>query len=346
MIVKYIKPAVWSCLLAVLFTGCSFSEKANVQSVYGYSMGTSYSIKVVASLNEAQNLQIGIEGVLSDINQRMSTYLARSDIALFSEQPVGEPLTVDLKTGQVVDAALRIARQTDGAFDPTIAPLVNLWGFGPTPQQSALPSDESIAAELQRVGFEAVSVNLEERWISKTADRELDLSAIAKGYAVDEMARYLNDKGFDSYLVEVGGEMRFSGQKPDGGLWRIAIEKPDPEIRTPFRLLELTDLAIATSGDYRNYMEVDGQRYSHTIDPKTGYPIDHELASVTVVMDSCMEADAYATAFNVMGREKTLQLAEELSIAVYLIYRQDGDFRTQQSTEFTELFGDDQVTAL
>lgn len=339
MKLSVLKPVLQYGLLAVLLTGCRFSEEPEIQSLFGYSMGTSYSIKLVSTLNESRNLQIGVEGVLSDINQRMSTYLPRSDLSRFGELAVGESLPVDPKTVAVVSKALEIAEQTDGAFDPTIAPLVDLWGFGPTARQSALPGQDRIQRALATVGYDGVSVDVENQVLNKHADRSLDLSAIAKGYAVDQVAQFLEAKGFSDFLVEVGGEMRFSGQKPNGEPWRIAIEKPDPSSRSPFRLLEMQNYAVATSGDYRNYIEVDGKRYSHTIDPTSGYPIDHDLASVTVVMDSGMEADAYATAFSVMGREQALVKAQEWDVAVFLIYRDGNEFKTEQSARFTELFG-------
>lgn len=333
------KPALIACLLAGFLAGCSLSETKDVQSLFGYSMGTSYSIKVVAGLNEARNMQLGIEGVLADINSRMSTYLPHSDLSEFAAIELNKSLTVDAKTALVVDKALEIAVLTDGYFDPTVAPLVDLWGFGPTPRNHEVPSQDQIKQNLTKVGYTEVLVDLNDQTLIKTAPRELDLSAIAKGYAVDEVARYLDSKGFENYLVEVGGEMRFSGTKPNGVAWRIAIEKPLVNERSPFRILEVGNAAIATSGDYRNYFEVDGQRFSHSINPKTGYPIEHDLASVTVVMDSCIEADAFATAFSVMGRAAALKLAEALDIAVFMIYKQDEDFLSVQSSSFTEQFG-------
>ncbi len=328
-----------ACLSAGLLTGCSFSEKQEVQSLFGYSMGTSYSIKLVAGLNESRNLQLGIEGVLSNINSRMSTYLPNSDLSKFTEAPLDQALPVDPKTSIVVAKALEIAKTTDGFFDPTVAPLVDLWGFGPTPRNNEVPNEQQILAILDRVGYLAVSVDLNSHYLKRSEIRELDLSAIAKGYAVDEVANYIESKGFSDYLVEVGGEMRFSGQKPNGSAWRIAIEKPVPGEREPYRIIDVSDAAIATSGDYRNYFEIDGRRFSHSINPRTGYPIEHDLASVTVVMDSCMEADAYATAFSVMGKEAALELAERLNIAVFIIFKKEDGFDSIQSSQFTRKFG-------
>jgi thiamine biosynthesis lipoprotein len=335
---RLLKPVMTAVLIVGILTGCSFSEKPEVQTLFGYAMGTSYSVKVVAGVNEAKTMQIGIEGILSDINGRMSTYLPRSDLSVFAEADVGEKVSIDPKTTEVVSAALEVARVTEGRFDPTIAPLVELWGFGPAPVPSEVPSERDIVTLLSMVGYEAVSV--EDNSLIKSAERQLDLSAIAKGYAVDEISKYLASKGFSDFLVEVGGEMAFSGEKSEGKSWRIAIEKPVVESREAFRVLEVSSGAIATSGDYRNFFELDGQRFSHTINPETGYPIKHDTASVTVVMESCMLADAFATAFSVMDRNESIQLAEELGIALFIIFKDREAFKTMQSTEFTRLFGD------
>ena len=329
------------CYLFVgwLLTGCSWSEPDEVQSVFGYALGTSYSVKVVSSLSEARKLQLGIDRQLADIDQRMSTYRATSDISRFAEAPLNTPVVVDRETAEVVKAALAIAAKTEGAFDPTIEPLVDLWGFGPTPRNKSVPKADAIAKRLAEVGYQAVSVDLDKHTLAKSQPRELDLSAIAKGYAVDQVATYIEDQGFSSYLVEVGGEMRFSGHKPNKESWAVAIEKPVVDERTPYLIVRVDNGAMATSGDYRNYFEVDGRRYSHTIDPATGYPVDHKLASVTVVMPTCMAADAYATAFNVMGTERALRLADSLNIATFLIYRDAGGFKALQSKAFSERFG-------
>lgn len=339
MMQKVLKPAVFALLMAAILAGCSVSEKQEIQTLFGYALGTSYSVKMVAGLNESRGMHLGLEGVLSDINDRMSTYLPTSDVSRFASLEVGERITVDSKTIEVVSSSLDIARLTDGAFDPTVAPLVDLWGFGPTARNATVPEPADISDLIQQVGYEEVVVDSATSTLTKSAQRSLDLSAIAKGYAVDLIAEYLESNGIQDYLVEVGGEMRFSGVKPTNEPWRIAVEKPIAEERSPFQVLTMVDGAIATSGDYRNFFEVDGKRYSHTIDPKTGYPVEHDLASVTVFAKSCMEADALATAFSVLGREDTLALAEANEIAVFLIYEQDGRFETAQSSMFTSIFG-------
>ncbi len=339
MVKHLLKPVMSVCLTAFSLTGCSISEPVEVQTLFGYAMGTSYSVKLVSTLSESRSLQMGVEGVLADINGRMSTYLPRSELSVFSAAAVNSPVSVDDKTIHVVEWALQIAALTDGYFDPTVAPLVDLWGFGPTARQSLVPDLIELETLQAQVGYGAVVVDTEAETLSKTAPRALDLSAIAKGYAVDLVADYLAQKGFSNYLVEVGGEMRFSGTKPDQVAWRIAIENPDSMNRSVFRILEMSSGAVATSGDYRNFFELDGMRYSHTINPKTGYPVVHDLASVTVVMALCIDADAYATAFMAMGKELTLKFAEENNLAVLLIYKDGESFRSLQSSQFTAKFG-------
>jgi thiamine biosynthesis lipoprotein len=339
MVKHLLKPVMSVCLTVFSLTGCSFSEPVEVQTLFGYAMGTSYSVKLVSTLSESRSLQMGVEGVLADINGRMSTYLPRSDLSIFSAAAVNSPVSVDGKTIQVVERALQIAALTDGYFDPTVGPLVVVWGFGPTDRQLEVPSRVELETLQAQVGYGALVLDTVAETLSKTAPRALDLSAIAKGYAVDLVAEYLAQKGFTNYLVEVGGEMRFSGTKPNQIAWRIAIEKPDAMSRSVFRVLEMTDGAVATSGDYRNFFELDGMRYSHTINPKTGYPVVHDLASVTVITALCIDADAYATAFMAMGKELTLKLAEEKNLAVLLIYKDGESFRSLQSSQFTAKFG-------
>jgi thiamine biosynthesis lipoprotein len=329
-----------SLILISLLAGCSFSSKDEIHSFSGFSIGTSYSIKYVAATAEVEALQLGVEGVLSKVNKLMSTYLPNSDVSRVSRAEAGELTRVDELTLNVLHAALQIAEDTEGNFDPTIAPLVNLWGFGPTPRNNQLPDEHEIDQLTQLVGYKALLLDDDNVTVKKTEYRELDLSAIAKGYAVDLIADYLEQRGIVNYLVEVGGEMRLSGSKPNNEAWRIAIEKPDVSQRSAIKTLEIENAAVATSGDYRNYFELEGVRYSHTIDPATGYPIKHNLASVTVIMDRCMAADAYATAFLVMGIDKALQFVEDQKIGALFILKEGDEFKVIQSSEFTETFGE------
>lgn len=326
------------CLTAVL-AGCGDREVA-VRTLAGYSMGTSYSVKLVATERQAEQLDGTVRARLDAVNAAMSTYLPRSDVSRFNAAEVDAWVTVSPLTLEVVTLALDIATASDGAFDPTIAPLVDLWGFGPQPRPDQVPDAASIERLLTDVGWQAIEVDGEANRLRKTAPRELDLSGIAKGFAVDQVAEALAQADIASYLVEVGGELRFAGAKPGGEPWRVGIETPQSGTRSAYRILEVGDGAMATSGDYRNYYEEDGVRYSHTLDPSTGRPIRHSLVSVTVLADDCALSDAFATAMLVQGRQGAEALAKAEGLAVLLIEKTDQGFVSWQSERFQALYGE------
>jgi thiamine biosynthesis lipoprotein len=228
--------------------------------------------------------------------------------------------------------ATEVSWLSNGAFDITVAPLVDLWGFGPA-KHDGKPSDAAIAEALARVGFDQIELDLLDKKVLKRKDLRIDLSAIAKGYGVDVVALWLESLGTKDYLVEIGGEMRVAGLSPRGDQWRIGVENPDVANSDTIPI-RLGNIGVATSGDYRNYFEEDGVRYSHTIDPTSGRPITHNLASVTVLDASCGFADAMATAFSVMGGDKTLKLAEQLQIPVYIIEKGEAGFVRRYSSAF------------
>ncbi|MDX1399263.1 MAG: FAD:protein FMN transferase [Oceanospirillum sp.] len=313
----------------------------------GPIMGTQYHVSVVESegisLDKAgqQALAEGIKNTLVDVDLKMSTYKQHSELSRFNQTSVGQWFPVSADTAVVVEEALQIAAESGGVFDPTIGPLVNLWGFGPDLKPDQVPSEAELALAFERVGYRSVAVKgVESDAPSLRKDKNiyLDLSAIAKGYGVDQVARYLDRQGFHNYLVEVGGELRLKGRKPDGTTWKIAIEKPSTSGQVVQEVLALTNVSVATSGGYRNYFEADGQRFSHTINPLTGRPITHKLASVTVLHRSCATADAMATALMVMGPEKGLEFAREQGLAVYMLVKADGEgFDVIQTEQFTAL---------
>lgn len=313
----------------------------------GPIMGTQYHVSVVEiegiSLDKAgqQALAEGIKNTLVDVDLKMSTYKQHSELSRFNQTSVGQWFPVSVDTAVVVEEALQIAALSGGAFDPTIGPLVNLWGFGPDLKPDQVPSEPELALAFERVGYRSIAVKgieSDSPALRKDKNVYLDLSAIAKGYGVDQVARYLERQGFHNYLVEVGGELRLKGHKPDGSIWRIAIEKPSTTGQVVQQVLAVTDLAVATSGGYRNYFEADGQRFSHTINPLTGRPITHKLASVTVLHPSCATADAMATTLMVMGPEKGLEFARDQGLAVYMLVKADGEgFDVIQTEQFTAL---------
>ncbi|MBN8431742.1 FAD:protein FMN transferase [Microbulbifer salipaludis] len=318
-------------LLAVSLTACS--PQKQTWKLTGPTMGTVYHVTVVdvpAGVQRAE-LQGAIDAELVAVNQEMSTYIPDSELMRFNRAPVGDAVAVSPHLAQVVQRALEIYQHSDGAFDVTVGPLVNLWGFGPQPEPETIPSDGEIATLLDVIGSDALRVA--GSTLTKTRPVQIDLSAIAKGHGVDRVAELLSSRGIVNYLVEVGGELRTAGVNPDGNPWRIGVERPSAGqvVQKP---IVVSGKAVATSGDYRNYYERDGKRYAHTIDPRTGRPVEHRLASVTVIADTCAEADGYATALNVIGADKALKLAEQRQLAVFLLVKTDSGFEERASSAF------------
>jgi FAD:protein FMN transferase len=299
-------------------------------------MGTTYSVKVIASAVNSVELKAKIDTELIRINDLMSTYQPDSELSRFNRSVVGEWFDISPDTMDVIRIAREINRLSEGSFDITVGPLVNLWGFGPDPASSELPSNEAIAAATARVGFG--HLRLGDGKLMKDVDTYVDLSAIAKGYGVDRVTALLDAGGFKNYLVEIGGELGARGLNERGGPWRIAIERPDVAERVPFVTITFSDRGMATSGDYRNYFEKDGIRYSHTIDPATGRPVTHTLASVTVIAPTAALADGLATAIDVMGPEKGLAMAEAHHIAAFAIIKSEGGFVERHTSAFASYF--------
>lgn len=311
-----------ACLL-LLVVGCSPNHSAPVE-LTGRTMGTTYSVKLIASGADfsTASLQKQVDERLVEINQQMSTYIPDSELSRFNQSPAGNWFPVSQALADVVARAKEISEQSDGAFDVTVGPLVNLWSFGPDNRPEKVPSDEAIAAALANVGDAKLEVRLDPPALKKSRDAlYVDLSAIAKGYGVDQIAQLVADSGAQSYMVEIGGEVRAVGRKSDGSLWRIAIEKPTPGARAIQEIVELSNQSLATSGDYRQHFVEDGQIYSHTIDPQTGRPLPHPPASVSVLHADCAAADAFATTLMVLGPERGYNWAEQNKLAVLFLIR-------------------------
>jgi thiamine biosynthesis lipoprotein len=300
-------------------------------------MGTTWHVTLVpaGAMPDRAVLQAGIEAELERVNQSMSTYRQDSEISRFNALAPDTWFAVSDDFHAVLSTAMAVGWLSEGAYDVTVAPLVDLWGFGPAGRVSTPPPDELVRDVLQSVGQDYLRLDEEDgHRLLKTRPVSLDFSSIAKGYAVDLVARWLDAQGLDRYLVEVGGEMRLSGMSGRGDPWRVAIERPESALRTAEQAISLTDVAIATSGDYRNYFEVDGQRFSHSIDPRRGYPVAHDLVSVTVLDNSAMRADAWATALVVLGHERAMAVATEQGLAVYFIQRQGDVLHSSYSPAF------------
>jgi len=314
---------------SIALVSCGF--KPDIIEISGSKMGTTYHITVVADQLPPDDLAQRIEQLLSKVDNSMSTYKDHSELSQFNRMQIGQQLQISEEFAEVLRISRDIWQRSNGAFDPTVGPLVDLWGFGPQATEDSIPSAEAVASALKNSGFQHVILN--ELMLSKQQPVQLDLSAVAKGYAVDLVANLLEMLALPDYLVEVGGEIRVSGLNPQGEAWRVAIEQPQL-LSSVDRVINLSDSAIATSGDYRNYFERDGVRYSHTIDPKTGMPVIHNLASVTVLSNSCAEADAWATAFLVLGAGQSLELAERLDLALYMLVKEGDQFKTLNSSKF------------
>jgi len=306
-------------------------------------MGTTYHILYIGNSNEdnSQELKTAVDKNLLALNGVMSTYIPNSELSIFNHSKSLEWQPISKSLSKVVGHALEVGKMSGGAFDPTIGPLVNLWGFGPKGKRE-IPSKEDITKALENVGLEKIELNSSKLlWKKKTRDVYVDLSALAKGFGVDEVAGLLESKGIENYMVEIGGEVKTKGSKKSGP-WVIAIESPSIKegAGSYHKILQLNSKALATSGNYRNFFKQNNKHYSHTINFKTGRPVAHTLASVSVAdNEACMNADAWATALMSLGLDKGFELARKLKIPAYFIYKLDSsnDFDVKETEEFTKL---------
>jgi thiamine biosynthesis lipoprotein len=335
-------------LVAFLLSHSLCNAQQSIE-VRGRTMGPiPFKVLVVTEDSEVKKLkavQSAVNDSLQRVNELMSTYLEDSDISKFNRTDANDWQTVDSETATVVSKALEICKLTDGAFDPTVGPLVKAWNFGPDKKDKPeLPSAEQIKELMSLVGYQNIEVRSDPPAIRKRNPKaQLDLSAIAKGYAVDRVGRSLKQLGYENFMVEVGGEVLTFGERASGGSWNVGIEKPNSEAgladsERSHRVVELSGQAVATSGDYRNFIDIDGQRYSHTIDPRTGRPVTHNMAVASVIAEDCMTADALATAMMVMGSEKGAELCAKLSCDYLTISRSESDDGLPLITEASENF--------
>ncbi len=320
-----IAPISWHlCLLGIAVALLPACEGRSAYATYqGQTMGTVYRVTARCPL------QVGraIDEELMAVNQQMSTYLPDSELSQLNAAPLNVWFGVSAELFEVLEAAQALSRQSRGAFDVTVGPLVNLWGFGAQPGPGTKPAEDQISRVRQRVGHAHLELRRVPPAVNKRLDVFVDLSAIAKGHGVDRVAARLDRVGCSDFMVEVGGEVKARGVNPQGSPWRIGIEVPDlRRLGGVQRVLGLRGSAVATSGDYRNYAEYDGQRYSHTIDPRTGMPITHNLASATVVHESALWADGFATVVSVLGPQDGWAFAQEHGLAALLVVREQNGF--------------------
>lgn len=327
----------WLVLLGLAFL-VSCSDAPEKMTFSGSTMGTTYSVALYTKdpRHNKDEIKRKVDIVLERVNAQMSTYDPESELSKFNQFESTEPVVISRDLERVISRALEIAEQTNGALDVTVGPLVNLWGFGPKARTEKEPTEEELQAVRQRIGYEKLHVK-NHQLVKDAPEMYVDLSTIAKGYGVDRVGHLLDQLRIKHYLVEIGGEVLAKGGKPDEASWRLAIEKPISTERAVQRVVEFKDGALATSGDYRNYFEQDGRRYSHIIDPATGFPIQHNLVSVSVYAEDTMSADAYATALLVMGTEKAKRFSQKHNLAVMLISKTESGFDEYVSDAFKPL---------
>lgn len=290
-------------------------------------MGAAWSVKLVPgaqglSSEESTDLDRRIRDDLARVNLLMSTWDPDSELSRFNRTAGSEPFPVSTETFEVFRWAFELADLTGGALDVTVAPLVEAWGFGRADRAAAPPDEQTLARLHDATGMRHLELDPDRHWVRKRRpDVQVDFSSLAPGYAADRIATLLEGRGFMNFLADVGGELVARGRNDQGKPWQVAVERPDVNGRVVERIVPLTDAAIATSGDYRNYREVNGERFAHIIDPRTARPVRHRLASVTVVDSRGVRADALATALMVLGPDEGRALARRLDLAVLLLLR-------------------------
>ena len=300
-------------------------------------MGTTYSIKITALPDSVrvEQLKLDISALLKQTDHAMTVFSGSSEVSRFNQYSKSDWFSISPDILYLVNEANRISILSNGSFDITIGALVDLWGFGEKISNDSIPADDEIARLLKRVDYKKVEISHIPPAIRKADPKiMLNLSAIAKGFTVDKVAEFLLRKKVEHFLVEIGGEIRTNGVKDVDKPWVVAIERPDVKARSIHRVVLMKNNGMATSGDYRNYFEKNGKRYSHTIDPKTGKPVIHNMTSITVIHNSCMTADALATALMVLGPEKAYNLAVKENLAVFMILRTTGGLKEKMSPMF------------
>ena len=324
-------------LVIISFAACSNQKESSLITIEGEAQGTTYHIAYINS--KGQNFQRSIDSLLIEIDKSLSTYHKTSIITRFNQ--ADSMVVVDKMFTDVFNLSKQVYQESEGAFNPTVAHLVNAWGFGFKNLENT--DSSTIDSLLDFVDFDAITV-VNNNVIKTNKNLMLDFNAIAQGYSVDVIANFLADQGIENYMVEIGGEVKVRGKNDKNKLWRIGIDKPvenDSE-RTLEAIVNLDNQALATSGNYRKFYEKDGVKYSHTLNPKTGYPVRHSLLSATVITDNCAIADAYATVFMVVGLDKAKEiLAKNKKIKAILIFENENKeletYMSEELVNFIEL---------
>lgn len=322
--------------LAAALAGC-FNSAETVSEIYGGTMGSTYSIKWVGTdeTPPPEALQTGVEALLAEFDSEVSTWRDDSDLARFNSLPAGSCQDMPESVLELVSLAEELHQHSDGGFDITIGPLLDLWGFHGGLASQTVPEAAALAAVLQNVGQQ--HLRTVDGQLCKDADVQVDLSGVAAGYVVDQVVEHLAAQGITSYMVEITGELKAAGLKPGDVPWRIAIEEPRDDSRIAQLILPLDGHGVSTSGDYRNYFELDGKRYSHTFDPRNGQPVMHQLAAVTVLHPDTARADGLSTLLLVKGPELGWLYAVEQDIAALFVIRKGVGFESRSTPRFKAL---------
>ncbi|POA80842.1 thiamine biosynthesis protein ApbE [Pseudomonas sp. DP16D-R1] len=323
--------------LIVVLSACGNGD--SMESFGGPTMGSTYSIKYVrrAGLPVAADVRVEVEKILADIDRQLSTYRSDSDIERFNDLPANRCQKMPASILKLIRVGEQLSEQSEGSYDLTVEPLLNLWGFGPQGREEKVPAEQALAQARQRVGYQHLRIEGDQ--LCKDAAVEVDFNSIAAGYAVDTIAARLEALGIHDYLAEATGELKAAGKKLDGSPWRIALEEPRDDQQVAERIVAVDGFGLSTSGDYRNYFEQDGRRYSHTFDARTGAPVSHSLASVTVIHPSALMADGLSTLLLILGPERGWDYAEKHDIGAFFVIRADTGFVTRTSHAFERVTG-------
>ncbi|MBU0523044.1 MAG: FAD:protein FMN transferase [Gammaproteobacteria bacterium] len=324
-------------MLVGVLSGCGNGD--SLERFDGPAMGSRYSIQYVRHSYTLgpKAVQAEVENILAEVDRQFSTYRSDSDIERFNDLPANRCQKMPAPILKLILVAQLLSEQSEGSYDLTVEPLLNLWGFGPQAREEKVPTAQSLAEVRQRVGYQHLRIDRDQ--LCKDAAVEVDFNSIAAGYAVDTIAEKLETMGIRSYLVEVTGELKAAGKKHDGSPWRIALEEPRDDQQVAERVIVVDGYGVSTSGDYRNYFEQDGRRYSHTFDARTGAPVSHTLASVTVINPSALMADGLSTLLLILGPERGWDYAEKHDIGAFFVIRADTGFVTRTNQAFERLSG-------
>lgn len=315
----------------------------HVSEFRGFTMGGTFSVKIVTAKDELEtpglpDVDRAVRSSLNRIEGLMSTWDPDSELSRFNRSTSLEPFTVAPETFEVFTWSVDVGVLSGGALDVTVGPLVDAWGFGPSGSRRTLPTNDEISRMREAMGPGRVELNRTALTVRKTRpDVQCDLSSVVPGYAADRLSRELTDRGFMDFLVDVGGEVLARGRNEAGAPWQVGIERPDLHGQAIQRLVTISDLAITTAGDYRKYREVDGQRIAHILDPRTGRPLTHRLASVTVIDPLAVRADAFDTALMVLGPDDGMALATKLNLAALFLERTNEGFVERVTPRFKEI---------